>query len=163
MATAKKTTLPELMAQIAALQAEAEKVKGKEKADVIGRIKEAIEVYDILPGELFDGKKPKGALNKGATWRTKPVMGTKTRRPKRTFTEAERNRLVERHKELVESGLSFSQAAAKVDITDSLMRLWYERTKGKPKARVNLKSVKKRGKTKAATTPAPEPEAKTGT
>jgi DNA-binding protein H-NS len=58
MATTSTPTLKELKAQIAALQAQAEEVKRKETADVIDRIKEAIEFYGLTASDLGLGRRP---------------------------------------------------------------------------------------------------------
>lgn len=49
----KKRGYAEIQAEIAQLQAEADKLKSEEKRGVIGRIKEAIKEYGITPRELF--------------------------------------------------------------------------------------------------------------
>ena len=46
-------TLAQIQKQIAALEAKAAKLREAEKAGVIARIKEAIEVYGIAPRELY--------------------------------------------------------------------------------------------------------------
>jgi DNA-binding protein H-NS len=46
-------TLAQVQKQIAALEAKAAKLREAEKAGVIARIKEAIEVYGIAPRELY--------------------------------------------------------------------------------------------------------------
>lgn len=48
-------TYARIQKQIAALQAEAERMRKAEKDDVIARIREAIRVYTIEPRELFGG------------------------------------------------------------------------------------------------------------
>lgn len=138
MATEKKQTLPELMAQIAALQAEAEKVRARERVDVITRIKEAIGVYGIEARELFT-KAKSGAAGRAAAAASraavkKPVRLASVkskRRVKRSFTDAERTKKLTEHTELVNDGMAFDAAANKAGVSGSLLRRWYA-VKGVP-------------------------------
>lgn len=57
--------------QIAALQAEAERVRSTEKAGVIAKMKEAIRVYAIEPNELFGGS-PQKRRSKVAVSKARP-------------------------------------------------------------------------------------------
>ena len=66
--------LQTLMKQIAQLQKQADTLRSREKAGVIGRIKEAIAHYDITPEELFGGV-PARATRKRA------VAGPAARKP----------------------------------------------------------------------------------
>jgi DNA-binding protein H-NS len=59
------TTYRDLTAQIAKLQAEAEKLRGAEKAGVIGRIREAIDLYGISAQDLGFSKSGKSAAPRG--------------------------------------------------------------------------------------------------
>lgn len=56
-----KSTYSAIRKQIAALEAQAEKVRREEKAGVIARIKEAISTYAIKAEELFQAKPGRGA------------------------------------------------------------------------------------------------------
>lgn len=60
-----KSTYSQIRKQIAALEAEAERLLRDEKAGVIARIKEAISSYAITADELFASKAGRGA-RKGA-------------------------------------------------------------------------------------------------
>lgn len=53
------TTLESIQRKISALQAEAARLRDKEKAGVIGRIKEAIAVYGLTSSDLFSAGQPK--------------------------------------------------------------------------------------------------------
>ena len=68
--------LQTLMKQIEQLQKQADALRSREKADVVGRIKGAIAHYDITPEELFGGT-PARATRKRAVAAT---AGT-TRKP----------------------------------------------------------------------------------
>ena len=55
------STYAEMQKQIAELQSKAEALKAQEIKDVIGRIREAIEVYGLTSDDLFGGVKAKAA------------------------------------------------------------------------------------------------------
>jgi transposase-like protein len=169
MATTKKPSLPELMAQIAELQAQAEKVKDREKTDVIARIRDAIEVYGITPSELFDraGKAKRGAeVAKQAKATRRPK-----RRARRVFSDADKQRLVNEHAAHVATGLTFAAASDKIDVSDPLVRSWYVRFPPKAgrkaqaarKAAKKARPVKRKAAKKAAPAPAAAPQEQTGT
>lgn len=61
------TTYMDVAAQIARLQAQAEKLKQSEKAGVIAQARKAIDVYGITAAELF------GAMGRKATTAAKPA------------------------------------------------------------------------------------------
>lgn len=61
-------TLVQIKQQIESLEKEAERVREKETSDVIARIKQAIDFYDLTQEDLFEVKAKK-------TGRTKGVIG----------------------------------------------------------------------------------------
>ena len=64
-------TYTELRNQIAALEVEAAKVKSAETAEVVAKIKVAIDAYDLTPQHLFGGKAPvAGTRAKGGARRS---------------------------------------------------------------------------------------------
>lgn len=67
--------LQTLQKQIDKLQAQADKLRSKEKAEVVGRIREAIAHYEITTDELFGGVKAKRTRAS-----TAPTAAKKTRR-----------------------------------------------------------------------------------
>ena len=67
-------TWEEIQAQIAKLEKQAEQLKAKEAADVVQRIKVAIEHYGLTVEDLFGGK-PSKAKPRG---KSKPVLKKKT-------------------------------------------------------------------------------------
>jgi len=67
-------TYIELMAEIERLQNQADKLKDREKAEVVARIKKAIEVYGLTAKDLGLDKPGRAASGKSATTR-KPKAG----------------------------------------------------------------------------------------
>lgn len=67
--------LQTLLNQISKLQSQADKLRSKEKADVVGRIQEAISHYEITPDELFGATKVKRVRAVA-----KPVAAKKSRK-----------------------------------------------------------------------------------
>ncbi|KVT40932.1 H-NS histone family protein [Burkholderia ubonensis] len=61
------TSYRELQAQIEVLQAQAESVRLEEKKAAVSRIREAIALYDLTPGDLFDDlpRKPRRRTKRG--------------------------------------------------------------------------------------------------
>lgn len=70
------TTLLQLKAQISKLEAQAEKLKASERADVIARIKKAIPIYDITAEDLGLSTKGKRGLKAKATKAANPGKRT---------------------------------------------------------------------------------------
>jgi DNA-binding protein H-NS len=70
------TTYRDLTAQIAKLQAEAEKLRGAEKAGVIGRIREAIDLYGLSAEDLGFSRSAKGAAPRSAVGTAKAAKAT---------------------------------------------------------------------------------------
>lgn len=123
------TTLQNIMVQINELQAKAEKVKAAEKTDVVGRIKEAIEVYGIEPGDLFGStRKYQTRIKHGARSIPTPVKkaGSK-RRARRFFTDEQKIEMVKQHAKLVASGKTRTEATKKVGVSDPIIRNWYKK------------------------------------
>ena len=71
-----QTTLLQLREQISKLEAQAEKLKASERADVIARIKKAIPVYDITAKDLGLSTKGKRGSKAKATKAAKPGKRT---------------------------------------------------------------------------------------
>jgi DNA-binding protein H-NS len=63
-------TLASVLAKIEALQAEAEKLRKRERAEVIQRIQTAIIAYKITPDELVSTKKAKASPKAKAATKT---------------------------------------------------------------------------------------------
>ncbi|NRF71317.1 H-NS histone family protein [Aquincola sp. S2] len=69
------STYRNLTAEIARLQAQADKLRDAEKAGVIGRIREAISVYGISADDLGLSKSAKGGAVRGAAVTQAPQFG----------------------------------------------------------------------------------------
>ena len=70
--------LQTLLNQISKLQTQAENLSSREKADVVGRIREAIAHYEITPDELFAEAKPKrGRASTKTVSAKKPLKAAK--------------------------------------------------------------------------------------
>ena len=67
----------QMQKQIAKLQREADALKKKEAADVVARIKEAIQHYELTADDLFGGRgsKRSAASKQAANGATKPSRG----------------------------------------------------------------------------------------
>jgi len=70
-------SLQTLLKQIAQLQKQAEALRSREKADVVGRIKEAIAHYGITVDELFGGAPVRATRKRAAA----AAATTKARKP----------------------------------------------------------------------------------
>lgn len=146
-------TLLQLRAEIERLQREAEKVKAKEKSEVLTRITEAISVYGITREELFPkrgyggrgNKKPVAVKAAPAAKKSKAVKvvakkskaakkATAAKRVRRVFSEDQKANLAEQHRTLVAGGMSLAAAAKKLDVVDSLMRKWQDKYPAQKKA-----------------------------
>jgi DNA-binding protein H-NS len=69
-------TLEQIQAQIAKLEKQAEQLKAKEAADVVQRIKVAIEHYGLTAEDLFSGKPAKSGHPK-PRGKSKPALKKK--------------------------------------------------------------------------------------
>ena len=67
----RKKSLQQVLSQIEALQRQAEQLRSEEVQDVIGRIREAIDHYNLTPQDLFPTKK--GAKRGKANLAEKPA------------------------------------------------------------------------------------------
>jgi hypothetical protein len=120
--------LTKLLSQIETLQAEADRVRAKEKDEVVARIRSAIEAYELSPEHLFGkakpDRKPKLKVVKAGKAMGKAAPAKK-KRSRRTFTDDERSKLLTQHTALVTEGLTFNAAADKIKVQQSLLRRWY--------------------------------------
>lgn len=81
-----KQTYTLIQQKIAALTAQAEKMKVAEKGEVVRKIKEAIAVYDITVDDLFGGRKSKAT--EPATAKERAAAKVKGATPSRKATAA---------------------------------------------------------------------------
>lgn len=110
-----KKTLEELQAQIEELTRQAEELKEAEKAEVIAEIQSQIKAFGLTRRDLFSvrGRKPG------------PKYVRHHARARRSFSEEQKNKLMDRQAKMVESGMTFEAAAAKLKLHASLLRTWY--------------------------------------
>ena len=72
-------TYSQIQAQIAKLQADADRLRKSEQADVIMKIRKAIEAYGITPEDLFTGKSSKAGAKSTSAFKSKPAPTPKSK------------------------------------------------------------------------------------